>query len=150
MDANEKVRDLFKNTEFQERLREDEASFMRAVEKITGPFLKVGADADKDINEFFEPVAFVAVQYNRDMRLADAAYELGIEPEQLKSQGNNRALLQLGLKPLFDGEAIKRSMWAAIDDNFSPFQITLREMSLGIGIAVENVEKEFDLIDQDE
>lgn len=149
-DANQKVREMFRNDEFQRRLADDRKSFVAALEEVVGPFLQVGEDADKDIEEFPEPLAFAAVQYNRDMRLEDCAHELGVDPEVLRGQQTNRGILKLGLKPLFEGEAIKRSMWAAVNQNFSPFQLTVRQMSLGIGTAVENVDKEFDLVDQDE
>src|SRR5262249_60288917 len=69
--------------DFSALLNDDEGRFLSALDRAIGPFLKVGADKDKNIRDFTdEPVGRVARAYHRDLTLADAAAELGLADVQ--------------------------------------------------------------------
>ena len=56
-DARDKVRQLYpKPDDMTQLLKEDEERFLRSLTKAIGPILKVGANKDKDIAAFPEPI----------------------------------------------------------------------------------------------
>jgi hypothetical protein len=94
-------------------VQNDRANFLGAVEKATGPFLKVGGDKGRAITEFAEPISEVVRIYLKDMTLEAAAAELGFDtPEALRGriEGNYR-LREIGLGPLLENGGLKRQLW---------------------------------------
>jgi serine/threonine-protein kinase len=129
-----KVQDLFRKQDDMNRLLdEDEDRFLRALDKATGPFLRVEEDKDRKIGEFPEPVGAIARLYVKDLNLDDAAFELGIEdPNVLRTMiESNQALARLGLRPLLNGGTIKRDLWSSLKFTTSKFHEVARQLSLG-------------------
>jgi predicted Ser/Thr protein kinase/mono/diheme cytochrome c family protein len=130
-----KVRALYPSeADMKKLLDADSARFLKALERATGPFLKVGADQAKDIKDFPEPVGAVARQYlSRELTLVDAALELGLDdPSVLYGalRGNDH-LRRLGLAPLTKKETIKRQAWESLGNFISPYQEVASALQLG-------------------
>ena len=119
--ARDKAERLFPEKAAMDKLLgRDEARFLKALDEATGPFLKVGDDRDKDIRDFAEPIGAVARAYLKDLGPAEVAAELGLgdlKDLTTRIQANPR-LRQLGLAPLLQGAAIKRSEWDSLDGRF--------------------------------
>lgn len=101
--------------EMQSLTRQDQELFLRALERVTGPFLKVGEDADKPITQFPEPIGKVAGKYARDLNPLEVARELGYA-DVAELQGlirGNRLLREWGLGALADNPpgTLKREKW---------------------------------------
>lgn len=98
-------------------LEHDEQIFMAALEKAVGPFLKAGADADKDLKAFPDPVGEVARAYR--LGFLDAkrvARELDLaDPAELLGAVGERRLKELGLEILQKKGVIGRLEWEAVD-----------------------------------
>jgi hypothetical protein len=62
----------------QTLVAQDEARFLAALEKITGPFQKIGDDAGRPIADLAEPVGAVVRSYTRDLGPDELALELGL------------------------------------------------------------------------
>lgn len=115
-DLADVVRDLFPTQEEMDKAVEsDQQSFLQAMTRICGPFLQVGDDADRAIDQFPEPVGKVVEWYLRDLTMTDLACELGFEDAQELAvrfrQG--QGYLRMGLGPVA-GEApatVKREKW---------------------------------------
>ena len=105
--------------EMQKLVRQDQELFTRALEKITGPYLKVGDDAGKSVREFPEPVGKVAEMYSRDLTPIDLALELGIEKVEILQAKieANRDLLRFGLGTMVQNPpgTLKREKWETRD-----------------------------------
>lgn len=98
---------------FDQLLAADEARFLAALDKAIGPYLKIGSDNDKRIEQFADPITEVASGYNnRPITLEMVAAELGVaDVAQLQSQMKLPALRGLGLAGLGDNKSIKRGLW---------------------------------------
>lgn len=133
-DARQKLDELIPNEQrWNKLLTEDENRFLAALEKACGPFLKVGDDAQKDMRAFPEPVAAIAQQYNRDISVEQAAFDLGLADAknlQLRIKSSSE-LRGLGLSPLANGEKIKRETWHSLRDFLSQFQRTANQLEQG-------------------
>jgi serine/threonine-protein kinase len=134
-EARIKVEELYPRAEDMDRLlKADEDVFVKAVEEAMGPFLRKGGIQYKDIRDLTEePVGKVARAYIKDLTLAGAAFELGLQdPKQLGAAiRNNDKLRQLGLGALTRDGLIKRDAWSSQKDKLTPFQRTAFEMDLG-------------------
>lgn len=133
-EAQLKVERLFpKADEMKRLLDKDELRFVQSLEEAMGPFLKVGADKERPIKSFPEPIGALARFYQKDLELEDVAAELGMaDPRELQLLiKSNSVLRDLGLGPLLQGAAIKRSHWHSRDKSSSPFQRTALELGLG-------------------
>lgn len=131
----EKVRRLYPTPEAMNKLLQKDAErFLKALEEATGPFLKVGADKDKDLKDFPEPVGVLARQYIlKELTVVDAALELGLEDATLLYAAikTNDRLRQLGLRPLITGATIKRETWESLERFISPYQEVANTLELG-------------------
>jgi serine/threonine-protein kinase len=134
-DARAKAERLFPEKEPMDKLLEkDEARFLKALDEAAGPFLKAGEDQKKPIKEFPEPIGAVARAYMKDLGPEEVAAELGFgDPKDLAAAIKaNPRLRQLGLGPLLQGAAIKRTEWDSLDGRFiSTFQDAAHELDLG-------------------
>jgi serine/threonine-protein kinase len=133
-DARLKVTRLFPKIDDMSRLLDkDEQRFMRSVDDAMGSFLKVGPDRARDVKSFPEPIGAIARHYQKDLELEDVAAELGIaDPKELQTLIKlNPRLRELGLGPLMQGFAIKRTHWQSLERSLSPFQQTASELELG-------------------
>jgi serine/threonine-protein kinase len=133
-DARRLVQRLYpEDKRMAELLKEDEERFLRAAEKATGPFLRVGADKDKAIRDLPEPVSEVARLYGlQELDLGMAACELGVEKaDELRGMiTGNKRLRELGLAPLLkDGGVLKRADWERGANSL--MQRVARELELG-------------------
>ena len=106
---------IFKATAIQKQLQQTRREYLRALERLLGPILQVGDDADKEIIEFPEPITSVASQYRRDLDSDQLAAELGLDNKEflLQTINNQPALRALGLGVLPRGSAVKREHWEA-------------------------------------
>jgi serine/threonine-protein kinase len=134
-EARRKVQRLYPEAKaMDEKVREDADRFLKALERATGPFLKVGADKAKDIRDFVEPVGEIARLYRLvDLDLAMTAYELDVaSPADLKALiAGSKRLRDLGLGVLLTaGGALKRSEWERVGAT-SLFQRVAREIEKG-------------------
>ena len=131
--AQVKVEQLYREQkENDEYLKQDGDRFMLAVERATGPFLRVGADKNLDLRRADEPVHALADLYQRDLGPAEVASELDIaNPKELQTMArSNRDLKSAGLGPLGDGKTIKREDWEIIKGT-SVFQDVARKLGKG-------------------
>lgn len=127
--AGSKVRRLYPEKEkMLAWVNQDRQRFLVALQQCIGPYLQVGDDAHRPIEDFAEPVGAVARFYQRDLNAISLACELGFEsPEKLCGVIEfNRELIRLGLAPIANGSTIKRSQWESRDAFVSPFQETAR------------------------
>lgn len=137
--ARLKVQRIYpEKAEMDKLLAEDEARYLAAIDKATGPFLRTDATRDKPIRDFPEPIYIAVKFYQKDLELDDVASELGMaDPKELQVYIKaNGSLRQLGLGPLVPGNggkgaAIKRSDWSSLGQFLSKFQRTARELELG-------------------
>jgi len=114
-------------------MKEDQKRFLAPLEKAIGPFFRVGADKNKPIEEFTEPVGEAARLYQlNDLTLEIAAAELGLEqPAELAGAIKaNSQLRSRGLGPLMNGGRVKRKDWEERRGT-SLMQKTARELDLG-------------------
>jgi serine/threonine-protein kinase len=134
-EAREKVERLYPRKEAMDRLLgEDEDVFLSALEKATGPFLKVDSEKDKPIRDFPEPVGAIARLYVKDLGIEEVAAELGLaDPKVVQATIEaNPALRRLGLGPLVQpGGKIKRAAWESLKFFNAPFQEAALQMELG-------------------
>jgi hypothetical protein len=119
-DARLKVQRLYPEAKVMNaKVLADADRFLKALETATGPFLKVGGDAKKDLREFAEPVGETARLYRlQDLDLTMTACELDVEkPADLRTAIEKDPKLRgLGLAPLLQpGGAIKRADWERVD-----------------------------------
>jgi len=114
-DALLKVKKTYPEDKVMQKLvKDDQEQFLSALERATGPFLKVGPDKDKPIDKFDEPIGELAQRHRlKPVDLASAAIELDMAPEKLKLLiENNRELRELGLAILLGpGGSIQRHDW---------------------------------------
>ncbi len=132
--AKRKVENLYPLPDVMAKLVEkDRAQFLRAMHEATGPFLLVGDDSKKSIDQFAEPIGAIARFYQRDLKLEEVACELGLEDPKLLGQmiQHNRELIRIGLGPLGQNSTIKRADWENISTFVSPCQETMRILGLG-------------------
>lgn len=113
-------------------VKQDEERFVKALDQATGGFLKIGADKDKDIRKFDEPVRSLADFYQRDLGPVEVACELDYaDPKTLQEIiRTNRELKTLGMGPLVEGNAIKREDWEKIKAT-SLYQDVARKLDKG-------------------
>ncbi|MGH7129333.1 MAG: transcriptional regulator, partial [Planctomycetaceae bacterium] len=134
-EPRDKAERLFATQEEWNRiLDKDEARFMEALQQATAEFLLVGEDAGRELREMREPVGEIAKLYQKDVELEEAAVELGFDdPKALLTvlNANPNLCRRLGLGPLVNGNAIKRSAWSNLDEFLSPFQRTASELDRG-------------------
>ncbi len=112
----------------------DKERFLSAVNKATGPFLKVGPDADKEITGFPESISAIAQWYlSQDLSAVEAARELGLKDATLlkAAVANNTQLQRLGLYPLSRGGTVKREVWEDVSALRSPFQRVAAQLRVG-------------------
>jgi len=130
----DKVKQLYPPADDMAKLvAKDKKRFLLAAEEAMAPFLKVGADAKKDIADFPEAISATARQYVlQELKVEEAARELGVAPLKLQAviEANVR-LRELGLFPLTKNATIKREVWENLDFVISAYQEAAREMKLG-------------------
>jgi len=117
--ARDAVENLYpKQEKMDELVRRDERKFMAALEEATGSFVKVGADKDKAMKEFREPVGEVARLYRLGyLTLDDVAAEM-FEKDAAALRGilGQQEFRLMGLDVLLKpGGVIGRLEWDVID-----------------------------------
>lgn len=129
---------IYDQDEMQKWLADDQEDHLKLLKRTMGPFLQVAEDEDKKIDEFPEPITYVAHMYDQYMTVAEVAAELGFD-DKLRVNLRDPDLIQLGLgllDPRFqdkEGDIVyKRAMWDTIVDGESVFQKALIELGLGI------------------
>jgi serine/threonine-protein kinase len=117
-EADKKVRRLYPEQAAMDKLaRKDTDRFLRALEEAAGPFLKVGADKDKPITDFTEPVGEIARLYRLvDLDLTMVACELDVEnPKDLLTNLGEKRVRELKLGALLkEGGVVKRAEWERV------------------------------------
>lgn len=131
-----KVDELFPpQDEMSQILDQDAAPFLAALELAAGSFLKVGENADKQMQDFTEePIGTSARYYQKDLEIEEVAAELGqSDPTVLATLiRNNSRLRELGLAPLAAGAGIKRSTWASTGESL--FHALAAELEIGTAV----------------
>jgi hypothetical protein len=133
-EARRKLDELIPSPDKMERLlSQDEKKFLTALVEACGPFLQADEDKDKDIRAFPEPVAAIAMLYNKDLTAVEAAFELGIsDPAKLELLVRSSSELRgIGLAPLAGGEKIKRETWHSTRDFLSQFHRAANQLDVG-------------------
>lgn len=133
-EARIKVQRLFSTPDDMKKLLDkDEQRFLRALDECCGTFLRAAGEKERSAGSFPEPISATARYYQKDLELEDVAAELGIaDPKELQILiKSNARLRELGLAPLMQGAAIKRSNWQSLEKGLSPFQRTAFEIELG-------------------
>jgi hypothetical protein len=129
-DAETKVRRLYPEQQRMDTLVDlDRKRFLDALEKATGPFLRVEGNKDVPLRQFKEPVAVVVGPYRRGyLDLKTIAVEFFLEkPEDVQQLGAGR-LKELGLEALTSpGGVVGRLQWEAMD-GYSLMQEVAREL----------------------
>ena len=138
-EARRKVERLYPPVKVMaEKVSADEERYVHALAKTIGPFVRIGADKDRPIREFAEPVGEAARSYSLvDLGALEAALELGLDkPEVLPDLIRSLPKLRkLGIGPLESGGLIKREEWEVID-GVSLYQEVARELGLGTPILM--------------
>jgi serine/threonine-protein kinase len=136
-DEKEKVRRLYPEQREADRwLQTDRELFMRSLERAIGPYVRLGDDEKRPLEQFAEPVSALASPYLKsNVTLAQAARELGIkDPLVLKVAIENNPVLRntLGLRGLAAGGTVKREFWESLGrDGYSIFQSAAAELKRG-------------------
>ncbi|MBY0458517.1 MAG: hypothetical protein K2V38_14350, partial [Gemmataceae bacterium] len=130
-EALDKVKKLYPAKKAMDELvAADRQKFVDALEKATGPFLRVGADKATAITKFKEPVTEVAPGYRRgylDLKTVAAELYEKDGQELLRKVGAKR-LKELGLDGLAQpGGLVPRYQWEA-SDGFSLMQEAAKEI----------------------
>lgn len=133
--ALQKIRDLYPPRETMRKLVDrDRATFLKSLEAVIGPFLKMGDDVKRSIETFPEPIGRVAERYNTDLGPTEVALELSLSSaaELQTIVRNNKELLRFGLGPLAAPSpgTLKRDKWETIE-NFSLFQRVRQSLGRG-------------------
>jgi len=135
-DVRIKVESLFPSaTEMEAIIDEDRSRYIAALDKACGAFLKVGEDVDKTMLNFTEePIGTSARYYQKDLEIEEVAVELGFDnPSALATLiRSSSELRELGLGPLSEGAAIKRSTWASTKESL--FHSLAVELEIGVAI----------------
>lgn len=123
------------NANLQRSARNDQQLFMQSLAKVMGPYLFGGADQNKDISQFPEPIGKVAKLYAEDLTLQEMAYELGFsQPQKLADKIDaNRSLLRFGLGTMTQKPpgTLKRDKWQAREGT-SLMQDVAGELDIGL------------------
>ena len=130
--AEEQVRRLYPEKPVMDRLlQQDSDRFLAALEKAVGPFLREGADKQKAIREFPEPIGELARFYRLNyLDLKAIASELDLEdPQVIVRQVGETKLKRLGLDGLLRGGVVSRQEWEATS-GLSLMQELARELRL--------------------
>lgn len=129
----DKVRELYPAAGAMAKLLDqDEERFLRALDRATGLFLKVGPDSGKDVKDFPEVVGPLVRSYLlKEVDLATAALELGLKDKATLERMDEDFLRRLGLLPLVQGRSVKREVWESRRGLISPFQQVALKLQLG-------------------
>ena len=124
------VERLYPTAEQMQRLvNQDRQRFAQAADRAMG---KWGTPTD-ELDASSEPIGWLVRWYGRDLDLTTAAAEVGISADRLRTMIElNPELQTLGLRPLIQGERIKRAAWSSREAFISPLQQTIRIANLGI------------------
>lgn len=128
----DKVLELYPpNETMQQLVRKDQKFFLAALEEAIGPFLKVGDDASRAIEEFPEPITRVSSRYQLDITASIAGRELGLSAEKQNVLAGPRLLRDLGLANwLNDNGSVSREAWEAAYGRLA------RDLEIGVPIRV--------------
>jgi mono/diheme cytochrome c family protein len=123
-DANTRFEELYPAPEAAAKVLEnDRDDYLKVLERVIGPFLKVGDDENVDIRNFPEPISEVAQYYRGDLDLEQVAAELFHDSKALGFQLQAGDVPQrLGLSGLAKGGRVKRAFWSEKEGGVTPFQ----------------------------
>lgn len=143
----DKVKRLFPKKDVMDRwVDQDEAEYLVALEKIVGPYLRVGADKDKDLKLFPEPVTSLASPFLRgNVKVDEAARELYLDSgKELQAivKGNGRLRDELGLKVWANDGTLKRSAWHSVINIYSPYQEAAAELQRGTPVRIRRAQED--------
>ena len=132
-DARQKISRLYtKPSELSKLVESDKQEFLRTLERVVGPYLKIGDDADKNITDFPESISTVARWYDKDIGPTEVALELGFRSSRDMPIRGNLKLQELGLGPLANVHSVPRSMWHSRDE---PPQSVFQRAASALGEA---------------
>ena len=119
----------------------DRKRFLEKLDEAIGPFLRVGPNDKTPVESFPEPITVAARPYDRPLKLADVARELGLPSTEahakttgIKTTASDLAatikssdrLRQLGLGPLGSQDSLTRAQLENV------FGRVARELGVGI------------------
>ncbi|WP_404310247.1 c-type cytochrome domain-containing protein [Neorhodopirellula lusitana] len=126
--AREVERLYLPNDQMQQLVDTDRQRFSRAADQA---MTKWGISTAR-LDPSSEPIGWLVRRYGRDLDLQTAAAEIDVSPESLKQIIlANASLQRIGLKPLADGQRVKRSSWADRSAFVSPMQEVARVAGSG-------------------
>ncbi|MCA9245467.1 MAG: hypothetical protein KDA42_00100 [Planctomycetales bacterium] len=132
-DARQKIARLYaKPSEMSKLVESDKQEFLRTLQRVAGPYLQIGDDADKKLGDFPEMISTVARWYDKDVGPNEVALELGFRSADSLAIRGNLKLQELGMGPLADGHAIPRRMWHSRDE---PPQSVFQRAAAALGEA---------------
>ena len=119
------------NETMQQLVQRDKKSFLIALEEAVGPFVKVGSDATRSIDDFPEPITRVSNRYQQDITAPIAQRELGLSAAQQDVLTRPRLLRQLGMANwLNPNGTVSREAWEAAYGRLA------RDLEIGVPIRV--------------
>jgi hypothetical protein len=115
----------------QQLVQKDKKSFLMALEEAIGPFVKVGSDATRSIEDFPEPITRVSNRYQQDITAPIAGRELGLSDEKQNVLAGPRILRELGLANWLNSNGtVSREAWETAYGSLA------RELEIGVPIRV--------------
>jgi serine/threonine-protein kinase len=119
------------NETMQQLVQRDKKSFLIALEEAVGPFVKVGSDATRSIDDFPEPITRVSNRYQQDITAPIAQRELGLSAAQQDVLTRPRLLRELGMANwLNPNGTVSREAWEAAYGRLA------RDLEIGVPIRV--------------
>jgi len=119
------------NETMQQLVQKDKKSFLIALEEAVGPFVKVGSDATRSIDDFPEPITRVSNRYQQDITAPIAQRELGLSAAQQDVLTRPRLLRELGMANwLNPNGTVSREAWEAAYGRLA------RDLEIGVPIRV--------------
>ena len=145
-DIADKVRRIYsKPEEMKSLVKQDETRFLAALKQACGSLLQQGEDADKDIEEFPEPITSTSRKYDHELFLDDVARELGLPLTQADADAAgikgtapelktiirfSETFRRFELLPLTVDESITRKQWERA------FPSVARELGIGTPLMI--------------
>lgn len=128
----DKVLELFPTNEaMQQLVRKDQKFFLAALEEAIGPFVKVGNDSSRAIEDFPEPITRVSNRYQQDITVSIAGRELGIAEGKQAVFSSPRRMRELGLANWSNPNGtVSREAWETAYGRLA------RDLEIGVPIRV--------------
>ena len=128
----DKVLELFPTNEAMKQLvRKDQKFFLAALEEAIGPFVQVGNDSNRPIEDFPEPITRASNRYQQDITVLIAGRELGLAEGKQMVVSSPRLMRELGLANWSNPNGtVSREAWETAYGRLA------RDLEIGVPIRV--------------